>query len=107
MIPTLGFRPLFTEDDSNPEFKLHSTLGFVLCQVGRTAVSPIAQESNATQEQSMSGTNKDESSTSGVRQKPPLKDDEDVEFKPGGSAEPNPDPENPGGTAATHHPPAE
>lgn len=34
-------------------------------------------------------------------------DERDEGFQPGGSREPNPDPETPGGTAATHHPPAE
>jgi len=53
----------------------------------------------------MSGS--DQSATTGATQKPPLKDEHDIEFKPGGSEEPNPDPENPGGTAASHHPPAE
>ncbi len=53
----------------------------------------------------MSGKNADESSTHGVRQK--ADGDPDAEVVPGGSAEPNPDPENPGGTAAMKHPPAE
>ncbi len=55
----------------------------------------------------MSGNNADQSSTSGERQTQPPKDADATEFKPGGSADPNPDPEHPGGTAATHHPPAE
>lgn len=55
----------------------------------------------------MSGSNADQSSSSGVRQKPRLDEDEDVDFKPGGSDQPNPDPGNPGGTAANHHPPAD
>lgn len=46
-------------------------------------------------------------STSGVRQAAPLPEDEDVEFAAGGSTEPNDDPENPGGPASNHHPPAE
>jgi len=58
-------------------------------------------------ERPMPADNADQSSSSGVRQKPPLNDDEDIEFEPGGSSEANPDPKNPGGTAATHHPPAE
>ncbi len=48
-----------------------------------------------------------QSTTNGVPQKTPLTEEEAVEFEPGGSDEPNPDPEEPGGTAATHHPPAE
>ena len=48
-----------------------------------------------------------QSATNGVPQKAPLPEEDDVEFEPGGSSEPNPDPEEPGGTAATHHPPAE
>lgn len=48
-----------------------------------------------------------QSDTNGVPQQPPLPEEDDVEFKPGGSRKPNPDPEEPGGTAATHHPPAE
>jgi len=48
-----------------------------------------------------------QSDSSGARQKNQLTEEEDVEYTPGGSDEPNPDPEHPGGTAASHHPPAE
>lgn len=52
-------------------------------------------------------TNRDTSDTTGVGQDPAADPDAEPSYQPGGSAEPNPDPENPGGTAATHHPPAE
>jgi len=48
-----------------------------------------------------------QSATNGVRQQAPLPEEDDVEFVPGGSSKPNPDTEEPGGTAATHQPPAE
>ncbi len=46
------------------------------------------------------------SDTTGVGQDPSTDPDGDPQYVPGGSAEPEPEPEAPGGTAAMHHPPA-